>query len=69
MVMSTSSQQQVAEIEKWIDAATAALSVLGWLTPDEAERIGAPIDRTASQIAALSPSAGADRRDDLDRAD
>jgi hypothetical protein len=67
--MSESSDQQVAEVEKRIDGATATLSGLAWLTPDEAQRIGAHIDGLASQVAALSPPAGADRRDDLDRAD
>lgn len=67
--MSESSDQLVAEIEKRIDAATATLSRLGWLTPGVAERIGGRIDRLALQVAALSPHAGADRRNDLDCAD
>jgi hypothetical protein len=46
--MSESSDQLVAEVETRIDAATATLSGLGWLTSDEAERIGTRIDGLAS---------------------
>jgi hypothetical protein len=53
--MNRSSYQMVAEVETRLGAATEMLAGLQWLTPVEANRVGARIDGLASQLAAVSP--------------
>lgn len=67
--MSKSSDQTVAEVEKRLDAATAMLAGLQWLTPVEATRIGARIDERALQLSAVGPPGRESAADDRRRAD
>jgi hypothetical protein len=67
--MSTSSYQMVDDVEKRLDAATEMLAGLQWLTPAEANRIGARIDGLASRLAAVSPPDRDSAADDNNRAD
>jgi hypothetical protein len=60
-VMSASSHQQLAEVERRLDAASAILTRLDALDAMEAARIGALFDRVASELHRLMPPPDAPR--------
>lgn len=67
--MSEPADDPVAPLISALDEASETLSAMRSLTPPQAERIAANVDRLTSQLASMSPPVDARLFDEIDRAD